>query len=345
VVGRIDSLSVTIRMFTIDSTATLPTDIDLSIASGEWTVDSAPYRIQSGRIDVSTSAQRLTVSELKWVPLAGYETFAMTYRRHNRVAVALKTLDLSGWKADAFIRGEGFFASTLSLVSPSLEVAHDKRLPPKPFRVRKLMHLMINDIPMPVDIQHVDISDGLIVYRHRHVDDRIPAVLRFDGLVARLDHVSSIGSEAMTMHTETRVMGEGRLTVDARFEPKSPSGRHRVTGSFRRSSFAAFNPVLEHLLFLKAEEGYLNRMEFEMNLDDHASTGRVTLDYEGVRIRMIGDGKRFKTFIANRFIINTDHTGKAVQPSRIAYVRLREKNIFHYWWMSLLSGMKPVLGM
>jgi hypothetical protein len=69
------------------------------------------------------------------------------------------------------------------------------------------------------------------------------------------------------------------------------------------------------------------------------------MDYEGVTIRLIGDRKRIRTFIANRFVINTNHTGRDVEPSAIRYVRLREKNIFHYWWMSLLSGMKPVLGM
>lgn len=225
--ARIDSFNATIRMVTIDSTATLPTEIDLTIASAEWTLDSAPNRIRSGHIDVSTSAQRLRVNGLKWVPLGDYETFAMSYRRHNRVAFALNSLELSGWKADAFIRGEGFFASSMSIISPSLEVAHDKRLPPKPFRVRKLIHLMLNDIPMPVDIRHVDISDGLIVYRHRHADDRIPAVLRFDGLVASLDHVTNIGSEAMTMHTETRVMGgrtpDGGCPVRTEFSHGSAS--------------------------------------------------------------------------------------------------------------------------
>jgi hypothetical protein len=60
---------------------------------------------------------------------------------------------------------------------------------------------------------------------------------------------------------------------------------------------------------------------------------------------MLGDGQRLKTFIANQFILNKDHTGKDSVPQRIEYVRLQEKNIFHYWWMSLFSGMKPVLGM
>jgi hypothetical protein len=170
-------------------------------------------------------------------------------------------------------------------------------------------------------------------------------VLRFDGLVASLDHVGNLGTNPMLMHVETRVMGEGKLVVDARFEPDSPTGRHTVKGRFEKASFASFNPVLEHLIFTEATGGYLNRMDFEMTLDDRKSSGFVTMDYEGVTIRLIGDRKRIRTFIANRFVINTNHTGRDVEPSAIRYVRLREKNIFHYWWMSLLSGMKPVLGM
>ena len=86
-------------------------------------------------------------------------------------------------------------------------------------------------------------------------------------------------------------------------------------------------------------------MDFDMTLDDRSSVGTVVMDYHGVRIRLLGDHRRLGTFIANRFVIHSDNTGKDVKPSRIRYVRLREKNIFHYWWMSLLSGMKPVLGL
>lgn len=269
----------------------------------------------------------------------------MTHRQHNRVAFDLVKLEISGWDSDAFLHGDGFVAAQITLHTPSLEVAHDKRLPPKPFKVRKLMHLMLEDLPIPVDVDLIRIHNGKIVYRHRHQDHDVPALLTFDELHSMLTHVSNTSSMPMTMHTETRVMGEGRLTVDARFAPDDASGRHTVEGHFVRSSFASFNPMLENMVFMKATSGTLNRMEFDMGLDDRSSTGSVTMDYEGVAVRMLGDGQRVKTFIANRFILNKDHTGKDSVPQSIKYVRLQEKNIFHYWWMSLFSGMKPVLGM
>lgn len=338
-------LQFTLKNLSIDSTLTIPSDIDFGAKSVAWSMDTSPYRLQTGRIEGSTSAQTISVDHAKWVPLAGYETFAMTYRRHNRVAFDMAKLEISGWNSDAFLHGDGFITAQISLHAPSLEVAHDKRLPPKPFKVRKLMHLMLEDLPIPVDVDLIRILDGKIVYRHRHQDHDVPAVLTFDELSSTLTHVSNTSSRPMTMHTETRVMGEGRLTVDVRFATDDPSGRHTVKGRFVRSSFASFNPVLENMVFMKATGGYLNRMEFDMELDDRSSTGSVTMDYEDVTVRMIGDGQRFKTFIANRFILNKDHTGKDSVPQPIGYVRLQEKNIFHYWWMSLFSGMKPVLGM
>lgn len=69
------------------------------------------------------------------------------------------------------------------------------------------------------------------------------------------------------------------------------------------------------------------------------------MDYKEGSVRLKGEGKRFTTFPANRFLINKDHTGKDSLPQRVSIVRVRDKNIGHYWWMSVLSRMKPVLGM
>jgi hypothetical protein len=245
-------LQFTLKSLSIDSTLTIPSDIDFSTQSVAWNMDTSPYRLQTGRIEGSTSAQMISIEDAKWVPLAGYEAFAMTLRRHNRVAFDLAKLEISGWNADALLHGDGFVVAQISLHTPSLEVAHDKRLPPKPFKVRKLMHLMLEDLPIPVDVDLIRIHNGKIVYRHRHLDHDNPAMLTFDDLNSTLTHVSNTSSRPMTMHTETRVMGEGRLTVDARFASDDATGRHTVKGRFVQSSFASFNPVLENMVLMKA---------------------------------------------------------------------------------------------
>lgn len=132
------------------------------------------------------------------------------------------------------------------------------------------MHLMLGDISIPINIDTVSIRSGTIVYRHRHKYHDVQAVLQFDRLSATHTNVANHGSDTLTLHTATRVMGEGTLTVDARFAPHNRLGRQTLMGRFEQTSFSAFNPVLQNMVFIEAKSGYLNWMEFEMELDDQS---------------------------------------------------------------------------
>lgn len=338
-------VDVRVRNVVIDSTRRPINDIRIDIASVAWNLPNQLYRIQSRAISISTEDKSMSVAGFKLVPLGDFETFAMTLGQRNRNEFEFDRIDITDWDSDAYFHDGKMLAGRMSILNPSLLTAHDKRLPPREPQFRKLMHLMLFDVPFPLNVETVTISNGSIHYRHRHEDHPTPGLLRFEQLEATLTHVGNLGAPNMTLHVETVAMGEGHLTVDVDFHMNDPLGTHRLHGLFVKTSFAAFNPVLENIVFLGAKSGYLNRMEFQMDLDNSRSFGYVTMDYRDVEIELMGDGKRFKTYLANRFAINKTHTGDDSRPEAIAFTRVQDKNIFSYWWMSLLSGLGKTLGL
>lgn len=338
-------VDVRIRDVAIDSTRRPIDDIRVGIASVAWNLANNLYRIQSRSISISTEDKTMSVAGFKLVPLGDFETFSMTLGQRNRNEFEFDRIDITDWDSDTYFHDGKLLAGRMSILNPSLLTAHDKRLPPREPQFRKLMHLMLFDIPFPLILETVTISNGSIHYRHRHEDHPTPGLLRFEQLEATLTHVGNLGAPDMTLHVETIAMGEGHLTVDVDFHMSDPLGTHRLHGLFVKTSFAAFNPVLENIVLLGAKSGYLNRMEFQMDLDNDRSFGYVTMDYRDVEIRLLGDGQRFRTFLANRFVINKTHTGDDSKPESISFTRVQDKNIFHYWWMSLFSGLGKTLGL
>ena len=58
-----------------------------------------------------------------------------------------------------------------------------------------------------------------------------------------------------------------------------------------------------------------------------------------------GDKGGFASFLANTFVINNKNpNGKNLRVGEIYFERDKQKSIFNFLWKSLLSGIKPSLG-
>ena len=58
-----------------------------------------------------------------------------------------------------------------------------------------------------------------------------------------------------------------------------------------------------------------------------------------------GDKGGFASFLANTFVINNKSpNGKNLRVGEIYFERDKQKSIFNFLWKSLLSGIKPSLG-
>jgi hypothetical protein len=338
---HVSGVDMLVRNVAIDSLSVPPSDYEIRYDSLSWNLPNPLYRVISGPFELSTERESIAIKGLKWIPLATEDDFALVHHTHNRVSAEVDVAQISEWNSESFFHGNGFSAGKLDLMSPELTVTHDKRLPPRPYRYRTLMVLLINELSLPVTIDSVAIHQGVIEYRHRDKDHEQRAELRFDRLEAELHHVSNVGGPDMNLALRTRVMGEGILTLEAQFKRNSLQAEHEVRGRFKGTSFKAFNQILETMADMRISKGYLTELDFRMSLNDSSSRGEVRMTYDELTLEMTGRGRRWKSFLANRFVIDHENAGKDTHP--IGYSRLKEKNMVHYWWMSLLTGIRATI--
>ncbi len=338
-------ISLTLNDVILDSTLTPISRIEFSADSSRWALDSGLYELSSGKISLSSLEKNFRITSLNVTPLGSFEAFPMRHGKINRIGLSARTIELKGFEVDSLLIEGKIIASELAIDHTNFRLSHDKRvIIPHPPR-KKLLHMMVNDVPVPFTVDKVTVANSSITYRHRHVDNPVPAILKFSALNATLNHVSNIDKNEMRLQAKTTVMDEGKLQVGVVFNMRDPLGSHRLTGSIVETKFEAFNPVLENMVFIRAKSGKLHRMDFDMTLNDVSSSGFLTMDYEDFSIQVLGDGQRFKSFVANRFILDRNRHGMNVKSVPLSFKRLREKSIFNYWWMSMLDGISKSIGL
>lgn len=99
------------------------------------------------------------------------------------------------------------------------------------------------------------------------------------------------------------------------------------------------------------ETGNLNRLEFELELNATNSSGLLYMGYNDLKIAVMEynsseQGKAgFASFWANKMILNSQNPKKGeLEPVSIYYERDIKRSIINYWWKSIYSGTKKVLG-
>ncbi len=244
-----------------------------------------------------------------------------------------------------------------------LHVFHDKRLP----------HRQRN-VPLPIDqmrklsfglnIDTVLVRKSFIEYEEIAPEAEEAGKVFFDNLAAKILNVTNdfVRDEGKTlMEAKADFMGQGKVHVKTVF-PWKHELACRLEGAMDGLSFSRVNEMVEPAANLRFETGKLNRINFNFTYNGARSDGKVTLNYEDLRIVSLkndddNDNRRkgmesekdnFKTFLINAFVVRKNLDEKVATDKRtgdISWERDRTRSIFNYWWKSLFTGIKSAFNL
>mgnify|MGYP006279447377 CR=1 FL=1 len=157
----------------------------------------------------------------------------------------------------------------------------------------------------------------------------------------------------MEMDVNAKVMGEGYLEAFFRFPLDTTSMDFNVRGSLGPMNLTHFNQIMEPVAFVHIKEGQNQQMQFEFSGDDKKSTGTMEFRYDDLSVLMIdkqkgqaGLDEKLGSFIANAFVLKGSNPKSVfLRIGNIAFERDPSRAMFHYWWQSLLSGIKSSIGL
>jgi len=109
-----------------------------------------------------------------------------------------------------------------------------------------------------------------------------------------------------------------------------------------------------HSAFVKIQSGRLDRMKFNVVANDSFAYGRLHFNYHALKIEVLEknveegkDNRRAMLSLLANGLIHSSNPRFEGTPSRVGqiyYPRNKEKQIFNYWVMSLISGVKSTMG-
>jgi hypothetical protein len=172
----------------------------------------------------------------------------------------------------------------------------------------------------------------------------------FEKLNATVDHLSNRDYypdyEQATLKATSYIMGKGLLKAEFSL-PYGKSQVYNAKGSFSDFSLYRLNPILENLAFVSVTSGRLNQLTFNFDYTDRKSTGTVLVNYEDLKVNSLTKEKdpeknEIKTLLVNTILKKNknEKVDKEKRTGTIDFERDKRRAIFHYWWRSLLTGIK-----
>lgn len=308
------------------------------------------YSIEIAKVQASSRDNKLVVDSLQLIPKYAKFNFAqIAGKQIDRVNTFIKKLKVDGLQYGE-LRDSSLVASKIKISSGEVHSFRDKRQPFRETKVKPLPIAALRSLNFGIEIDTIEISESKITYEEFAPDGFESGTVVFEDLNATLTNLTNRNqgskSDHATLTATAKVMGHGQ--IDATFQlPYREGEPYLAEGKIGKMSLDHINPPLQNLAFIRVKSGTLEGLAFNFSYTDKASTGRVTINYQNLKIDGLKKEKSavsndLKTLLINTVIKNDKDKGVPLEKRTgvVGFERDRKRQIFNYWWKSLFSGIK-----
>jgi hypothetical protein len=151
-------------------------------------------------------------------------------------------------------------------------------------------------------------------------------------------------------------MNQGKLDALFKFNLTDENLPFSYKGSLGAMDLTAINPAIMPLALIKVNNGKLARFEFDIQADNMVSKGRISLLYNDLKVTVLkadtaNDRLKHMTIaslFANVMVLkhnNPDTPGEIPRSFHVNYYRPSDYPFFKNIWHTLLTGIKPCVGL
>lgn len=306
----------------------------------EFKVATLVADIDSGTLEADSLLLVPQQTKYKFAHVAGKQT--------DRVNLFIPKLKLNGVRYKQ-LRDSLFAASNMTISSAEVYSFRDKRVPFREKKNKPLPMEALKRLKIAVEIDSISIADTRITYEEFPPEGFESGKVVFENLNATITNVSNRiyynKPKFATLRASAKLMGKG--LIQASFYLPIDDSPYRAEGKIGSMNLSYLNRVLENLAFISVESGRLNELYFNFNYTDRFSTGSLMINYADLKIKGLKKDKSaeendLKSFLINTLIKNDKDkdTPAEKRTGNISFERDRKRQIFNYWWKSLLSGIK-----
>jgi hypothetical protein len=315
---------------------------------------NAGYGIRSAHLLASMPDSELVAQDTDFKPLAGDEPFfAEREFRTTRFHLFVPEFRVLGLAYMDLFKGAAYRAHTLHLVDPQFEALVNREKPAAPFvKSPPMVHEALARLRHPLQVEHLNLTNGLVRYAERRTVGADPAVLTFGTVNLSAEGIANSIHPNASIEIEGQgdLMNAATLRVRMSIPIRPETFSLHYSGSLDAMDLTQLNPFLERAERIRLNSGSAQEAEFEIEVRDGQARGRVRGIYEDLNISLLdeqtGAKHRITSLLANLLKIRTSNEPDALGEMRmgnVSYTRMPEDAFFKFVWIALRSGVLDLI--
>ncbi|MFW6257429.1 MAG: hypothetical protein ACOC11_01470, partial [Prolixibacteraceae bacterium] len=247
-------------------------------------------------------------------------------------------------------------ANALTIGNADITVFRNRRFPFNHSQRPPWPQQLLRQIGQPFIFDSVILQPSQLKYSELMTISDQPGYVTFNNLQFKAGKISNVAdiiqqNKNLKIEASAELFNQAKLKATINFDMAAENFYHTVSGSLESMPLTAVNVMVEKSAPVSVESGKINRFDFNMSLDENRSVGNLYFAYDNFRISMLDYSKEevrksiLSSFWANKMILNSENPKEdELLPVYVSYERDVERSIINYWWKSIYSGAKKVLG-
>lgn len=316
------------------------------------------YTLSIKKITGSYVNSSMQVDSVQLTPNFSKKEFSIRAGKQvDRIKISVVKTVFKQINTRLFFEGNWIISKGLNIEKLAVSAYRDKNMERKPQRSKSVQQL-IKSISYYLAIDSLIINNSVVRYEEVPEGNRDPGMLYFNNVSAIITNCTNDtglfrSDKDLKVKASGLFMDKARLKVSLSFPLLTDSMVFNCSGKLNKIPLASLNPMLIPVMGVEATEGNIDSMVFQFHANEVGSNGNIAFVYHDFQIKFVDQKtresnilKKSASFLVNQFLIRKDNPSGNV-PIRIAeinYPRDPSRFIFNYSWKSLLSGIKPALG-
>jgi len=332
--------------------------VSLLINRFAYTTKDSLYTFNVKQLRASYTDSTLSVDSMELHPNFSKNKFAdEAGSQTDRMKITVVGLDFNRMNVKLFFEKNWFIAQELKINGLNVAAFRDKNDRRKFNRPRSVQQILKN-IPIYSAIDVINLENGSITYEEVAVGSVKPGKIFMTEVNASITGFTSDSTlfskyQKLKVIASAKFMDSGKLQGTYSFPLNTSSMVFDCSGKITNMPFQALNPMLEPNAKVSMKGGKVDSLVFSFHANDKGSKGKLKFCYHDLKMELMdnknkkdGFKKAVLTFLVHRVIIKESNPSpkQEVRITDINYTRDPSRFIFNYSWKSVLSGIKPAIG-
>lgn len=318
------------------------------------------YKVKALRLSTLTS--KLNIEGLDLQPIKNNAFFEKS--RKDLFDVHLDSLEIDHFDYLSYHKYRVVNASHMILNTGSLHVfTNPNKIPPPPDvdKMKTYPNFGLKELQIDLNIDTIDASGINVSYSELNHKSNKAGTITFNNSSGRFLNVTTnkaalLKNNICTVKLSSYFMNRGKFNVLMTFNLTDETLPFTYKGALGPMDLPPINPAIMPLGLIKVNTGKLAKFEFDIQANNRVSKGRVSLLYNDLKVTVLkadtaNDKLKHMTvasLFANLLVLkhnNPDNPGEIPRSFNVTYYRPKNYPFFKNIWHTLLTGIKPCVGL